>query len=377
MRIWYEGVMETTLLAVVVDWSPEFREAPEFRWLQAWVRTQAERVWDQVEVAQSLSAEGKGAYLILGERCLVGERTLEAMREALEDGSGAAVPRRLAASGLPGLERIRTLRGIERAEAAFMAQTPAEIAPQPPPYPAVLLSPDTASQLSETSLSSILAGGSLSPPPVTVGLCHEFIDYYGEVREDVLPFLDQDCREVLEIGCGRGATGAFLQERLGCRVTGVELNPVVARAASERLHRVVAGDVLEVDPGGPFDAVVACELFEHLTDTQDFLERLRSWLRPRGLAVLSVPNVGHYTVVEDLLAGRWDYLPVGLLCSTHYRFFTRRTLEDMLRAAGFDDFEVVPQRSEEPRWRSDLPDSLEVDSESLATHGFYVVIRVP
>jgi len=152
---------------------------------------------------------------------------------------------------------------------------------------------------------------------------------------------------------------------------------VVARAASDSLYRVVTGDVLEVDPGGPFDAVVACEVFEHLTDSEDFLGRIRSWLRPGGRAVLSLPNVGHYTVVEDLLAGRWDYLPVGLLCSTHYRFFTRRTLDDTLRAAGFDDFEVVPQRSEEPAWRSDLPDSLEIDSESLATHGFYVVIRVP
>ena len=49
---------------------------------------------------------------------------------------------------------------------------------------------------------------------------------------------------------------------------------------------------------------------------------------PGGRLVLSVPNVGHWAVVEDLLAGRWDYLPIGLLCYTHYRFFTRRTLAD-------------------------------------------------
>ena len=182
---------------------------------------------------------------------------------------------------------------------------------------------------------------------------------------------------VLEIGCGRGVTGAFLQERLGCLVTGVELNPVVARAAAASLHRVVVGDVLEVDPGGPYDAVVACELFEHLTEGEIFLERLRSWLRPGGRAVLSVPNVGHHAVVEDLLAGRWDYLPVGLLCSTHYRFFTRRTLEDSLRAAGLNDFEIIPQRTEAPPWLGDLPENLEVDAESLATQGFYIVIRVP
>ena len=140
---------------------------------------------------------------------------------------------------------------------------------------------------------------------------------------------------------------------------------------------MVVGDALEVDPGGPFDAVVACELFEHLTEGEAFLNRLRSWLRPGGLAVLSVPNVGHYAIVEDLLAGRWDYLPVGLLCSTHYRFFTRHTLEDMLHMAELHDYHIVAQRTEEPEWLGRLPEDLEVDAESLATHGFYVVIRVP
>lgn len=369
--------MEESRLVLVVVWSPEFREAPEFRWLQAWVRTQAESLWDEVETVGSLPPGVGDAYLIVGERCLLGRHSLEAMRRALEAGASAAVPRRLAASGLPALERVRTLRGIERAEEAILSKTVGEDASELPPYPAVLLSPDTVSQLSDASPESILAGDGLPTHPVTVGLCHEFIDYYGEVREDILPFLDPECREVLEIGCGRGATGAFLQERIGCRVTGVELNPLVARAASEHLHRVVVGDALEVDPGGPFDAVVACELFEHLIDGEVFLKRLRSWLRPGGRAVLSVPNVGHHAIVEDLLAGRWDYLPVGLLCSTHYRFFTRHTLEDMLRAAGLNDFEIVPQRTEEPEWFGDFPESMEIDTESLVTQGFYVVIRVP
>ena len=80
---------------------------------------------------------------------------------------------------------------------------------------------------------------------------------------------------------------------------------------------------------------------------------------------------------QDLLAGRWDYLPVGLLCSTHYRFFTRRTIEDTLRAAGLTDFEIMPQRTEPPPWLDRLPGNLEIDASSLSTHGFYVVIRIP
>jgi len=374
-------------VTLIVAWTPEFREAPEFvtlqEWvefvtLQEWVRTQAETVWEHVEsVADAADAARDRPLLIISDRCLIGNRSLESMRRAIEDGAQAAVPRRLANSGLPALDTVRTLSGIEHAEARILEAETGTAVPESPPYAAVLVSPEAAENLSDRTAADILAGEGLPDDVVTTGLCHEFIDYYGEAREDILPYLDANCHEVLEVGCGRGATGALLQDRLGCKVTGVELNPVVARAAAERLHRVVVGDILEVDPGGPFHAVVACELFEHLTEQGLFLRRLREWLRPGGRAVLSVPNVGHHAIVEDLLGGRWDYLPVGLLCSTHYRFFTRRTLEDTLRAAGLGDFEIIPQPTEPPAWLNLLPEDLTVDAESLATQGFYVVIRVP
>jgi SAM-dependent methyltransferase len=363
-------------ILLAIDWSPEFREAPEFRWLQRWVKAQAERVWDEVETVDDLcSFDPEAPLLIVGERCLLGRRTLEAMRQAIEAGVTAVVPRRLAESGLPDLHRIRTLRGIERAEETALSRAGNRAAVKAP-YPAVLVSRQVVSELDHPSLASILGGDDLPVEPAVAGLCHEFIDYYGEVRDDILPLLGKDCRDVLEVGCGRGSTGAFLQEKLGCKVTGVELNPVVARAAAERLHRVIVGDVLTIDPGETFDVVVACELFEHLTEGEVFLERVRRWIRPGGRAVLSVPNVGHHSIVEDLLAGRWDYLPVGLLCSTHYRFYTRRTLEDMLHAAGLHDFEIIPQSAEPPEWLDGLPDGVEIDAESLATHGFYVVIYI-
>ncbi|MDX1631374.1 MAG: class I SAM-dependent methyltransferase, partial [Thermoanaerobaculia bacterium] len=152
------------------------------------------------------------------------------------------------------------------------------------------------------------------------------------------------------------------------------LNPVVAEEARERLHSVVTGDIAEVDPGGPFDAILALELFEHLPRPEPVLNRLGSLLRPGGRIVLSVPNVGHHSVVRDLLAGRWDYLPIGLLCYTHYRFFTRRTLEDWIRRAGFHRFTLVPQTTPVPEEMLELP-LAGIDRESLATKGFWALIE--
>lgn len=234
-------------------------------------------------------------------------------------------------------------------------------------FPAALLSPDAA--------ASCASGR--RPPGPRVGLCYEFIDYYGGERADVLPLLPEDlgpASSVLEVGCGRGATGALIKARRGCRVVGVELNPEAAAAAALRLDRVIQGDVQAVEPGETFDAIVAFELFEHLTDGQSFLERAAAWLRPGGRMVFSVPNVGHYSVVEDLIAGRWDYVPMGLLCATHFRFFTRRTLESWLDAAGFDRYRIDAQATPLPTRIDALPPSLTPDRESLATAGFYVSI---
>jgi SAM-dependent methyltransferase len=186
---------------------------------------------------------------------------------------------------------------------------------------------------------------------------------------------------VLEIGCGDGATGALLERRLGCRVTGVELNPVVAARAAGRLTRVIPGDVLAVGIDGTYDLILALELFEHLTDQDAFLAKMRPLLRPGGHLLLSVPNVGHLSLVEDLLAGRFDYVPVGLLCFTHYRFFTRASLAAWFARCGWLPPEIVAQGAPLPerveRWLAAAEAAgLAIDRESLATTGYFVRARV-
>lgn len=382
------------MIALSVRTPSDYRDAPEFDYLVSWVRSRVEAVAGPVtEVAPDrpealLRASSEGPLLVLDCRTLLGERSLRAMLRAITEGTRAVVPTRLAETGLPAEHPVYTLRGFERLEDLALDRGPEGIGASAPsaagrtPLPALLLARGALS--APVAAGALLDGPArhlpdLSPEPV--GLCHAFVDYYGQPREDVLPLLPEGCGEVLEVGCGRGATGRLIQERTGARVTGVELNPVVAQAAAQVLHRVIPGDVIRVaeELAGEtrFDALVAFELFEHLTEQEAFLEAARSLVRPGGRIVLSVPNVGHYSVVEDLLAGRWDYLPIGLLCFTHFRFFTRRTLDDWLQRCGFSRFELVAQRTELPeRWVGrDLGEALglEVDQESLATKGFYVL----
>jgi len=369
-------------LLVLKALDAESAAAPEFRYLLSQVLLAARRVFGAVELATdptALPALGRAtAVLALGaENALLGEASLAAMREALAAGAAEVRPTPLAAAGLALDEPVYTLRGYERAEARFLAD-PARREPPPSHLPVALWSAGRFTEIvrhvpPERLLRDPAALAAGSTGTAAAGLCHLFIDYYGEVRDDVLPYVPATAEDVLEIGCGRGLTGELLQRRLGCRVTGVELNPEVAKDAGRRLHAVRQGDVQTLDIEGQFDVVLALELFEHLTDNERFLARARELLRPGGRLVLSVPNVGHWAVVEDLLAGRWDYLPIGLLCYTHYRFFTRRTLADWLARAGFERCEIVAQKTELPDRMAALAATLEIDRDSLATKGFYVV----
>lgn len=130
-------------------------------------------------------------------------------------------------------------------------------------------------------------------------------------------FADVD-GSVLEVGCGQGAMGARLAQRL--QYTGVEPDPSSAAVARERMEGVSGAEVRQEmleEPGrADYDVVCAFEVLEHLEDDQAALELWRSYVRPGGRLVLSVPawqrrfgpadeHVGHYRRYDpDVLAAR-------------------------------------------------------------------------
>ncbi|AMV24175.1 putative S-adenosylmethionine-dependent methyltransferase [Gemmata sp. SH-PL17] len=169
--------------------------------------------------------------------------------------------------------------------------------------------------------------------------------YFEFDRPELLALVPETAADVVDLGCGAGRLGAALKARQACRVVGVEHDPGAAAAARARLDLVLEGDAEALDwpfPDHSFDAVVCGDVLEHLRDPLALLKRVRAWLRPEGVLVVSLPNVRHHTVVRALLGGDWTYEPAGLLDHTHLRFFTRREIEKLLFRAGFAVPELVP-----------------------------------
>ena len=210
---------------------------------------------------------------------------------------------------------------------------------------------------------------------------HRWIDMRAEVRTDLLPLISTDAKSIIELGCGEAALGAAIKQRQRCRVVGVEIDPHAAAIARKRIDEVYCGDVSHIIEilKEKFDCIVGSEIVEHVDDPWTLLAELHAIATPSGRLILSVPNIAHASIVGDLLQGRFDYTYIGLTCVGHLRFFTRRSIEQMLTIAGWKNVTITPQRVP-----SDAADALvraleaakiDIAKDDLLTTGYYVVAQ--
>ena len=163
---------------------------------------------------------------------------------------------------------------------------------------------------------------------------------YTYARDDVMRHLPECAGPVLDIGCSNGASGAWLkQERPHQVVWGVEADSALADAARERLDRVLEGDATEClkklkADGVKLGAVVMADVLEHLIDPWMAFDLAVSLVHPGGWVLASIPNVGHWDTLWNVLRGRWPYRDRGIHDDTHLRFFAIRNVEDLFARPG-------------------------------------------
>ncbi|MEO8035848.1 MAG: class I SAM-dependent methyltransferase [Acidobacteriota bacterium] len=210
---------------------------------------------------------------------------------------------------------------------------------------------------------------------------HRWSSLRGQTRHDLLARVGSDAKTVLEFGCGEAPLGAALKERQRCRVVGIELDPKAAAIARKRIDDVYCGDVREIVAilDEQFDWIIGGDIVEHLDEPWSFLADLRRVSAPGGKLLLSLPNLANASVINDLLHGRFDYVYMGLTCVGHLRFFTRRSIEDMLYVAGWTMVSIEPQEVVATAGRQELLQALagnrNYSQDDLLPSGFYVVAQ--
>jgi len=170
--------------------------------------------------------------------------------------------------------------------------------------------------------------------------------YYGSMRREILPLLPQVTNEVLELGCGTGATLDWLKKIRRCQVTtGIELAADAAEIARGVVDTVIVADIERdiIDlPENKFDLILCLDVLEHTRDPWSVLKLLVRWLRKGGIIIASIPNVRYRAIVFDLLfKGKFEYQNVGILDRSHLRFFTKDSAIQLMKSGGLEDIHLI------------------------------------
>jgi 2-polyprenyl-3-methyl-5-hydroxy-6-metoxy-1,4-benzoquinol methylase len=153
---------------------------------------------------------------------------------------------------------------------------------------------------------------------------------------------------VLDVGCGVGKTGSVLMQMGFARIVGLEIHAEAAQRAKNAYHEVLVLDVeKEKLPFGKgfFDCILYGDVLEHLKDPWKVLREHRDYLSDEGVIICSIPNIRYYKILLPLIfRGRWNYEDIGILDRSHLRFFTLKTIEDLLRDTGFKIISVIRKK---------------------------------
>jgi 2-polyprenyl-3-methyl-5-hydroxy-6-metoxy-1,4-benzoquinol methylase len=157
--------------------------------------------------------------------------------------------------------------------------------------------------------------------------------YYEDVNWGLLRLWgDRTGKDVLDVGCGFATTSQHIQ-KLGNRVTGVESSTEAVQVARKRIEQVFESDLQQFAIDRKYDAIIFADVLEHLAWPVRVLKRYMPMLKPGGSVIVSLPNVGLWSVRLGLLFGRFHYDDTGVLDRTHLRFFTRANAVAMLSEA--------------------------------------------
>ena len=145
-------------------------------------------------------------------------------------------------------------------------------------------------------------------------------------------------RRVLDIGCGTGSATVIVNRGKNNDVVCIEPDANKAARAQARDLHVHCGLLNEpfLRSYGRFDVVMMSNVIQCLPDPQTMLEAVRSALVPDGILLLSVPNVAHWSVRLSLLVGSFEYMPGGIRDAVHMRWFTERTIRQLMKQSGFE-----------------------------------------
>lgn len=150
-----------------------------------------------------------------------------------------------------------------------------------------------------------------------------------------------DC--ILDAGVSSGYLAKVFVDG-GRRVDGVDIDEDAIEEAKAICEIAVAADLQTFDFSPlreNYQVILFADTLEHLPDPAQVLRRALPHLSNSGVLIASMPNVANWAIRLSLLLGRFRYTDRGILDRTHLRFFTKKTLLELIAGSGYEVVDLV------------------------------------
>lgn len=135
--------------------------------------------------------------------------------------------------------------------------------------------------------------------------------------------------KLLDYGCGSGGFLMRMQAR-GWDVTGMDMSEKTVEICRAQGIEAYAGTAMdEVFGEENFDAVTLWQVLEHVPSPSVTLKQIHKVLKPSGVLVIGVPNIGSW------LAERYKEYWFPLELPRHLTHFDKKTIKAILERNGF------------------------------------------
>jgi 2-polyprenyl-3-methyl-5-hydroxy-6-metoxy-1,4-benzoquinol methylase len=145
-------------------------------------------------------------------------------------------------------------------------------------------------------------------------------------------FNSQDHFSCLDIGVGSGVIGKEIRQRFPlATIDGVDKFDIYLSSCREFYDECYCCPIEEFHNHKKYDVIFLLDVLEHLENPwQTILHLQKQCLKETGFAIVSIPNIAHWSTRLELLLGSFQYTEWGILDKTHLRFFTLKTYHELL-----------------------------------------------
>ncbi|MEJ2619055.1 MAG: class I SAM-dependent methyltransferase [Candidatus Thiodiazotropha sp.] len=204
-------------------------------------------------------------------------------------------------------------------------------------------------------------------------IVHRFAHYADMPRPELVELVHDKVKSVLDIGCGTGQYGKSLSQlRPDISIIGIERSAKLAKQAACFYSEVINKDIEQIEADFKVDLINCGDILEHLRDPWQTLIKLADILSDEGYLTVSIPNASHWSIVRELVSGKFDYLPAGLFCIGHIRWFTEHSFSGILDQCGFTTEKIIRlQPTPSPQGEALIQSLKEIsgyDETALRTH---------